>query len=222
MSKEIVPRKKIVKDWLAVKTFVVMIAVTGVTSRVKQHNEEVLEKLKQEQTNFILSTWHQNIYFSTWLLRKLDLNALVSSSKDGEYMFRVMQHFGFNAVRGSTTRGGSKAILQMVKTLRGPTPVAITPDGPLGPQYKVQPGIIQLAKITGVPIIPWHYEVTSKWFLKTWDRHIMPKPFTQAVSAYGNPFYVPRDVSNDAIPEYCDMLEKIMLDLMDVAKNKLE
>ena len=140
-------------------------------------------------------------------MRNHDLTALISSSDDGEAICDVFAKFGYTAVRGSTTRGGIPALKQLIKLLEQKTSVAITPDGPLGPPEKIQSGVVLLAKYSGVPIIPWHYEADSQWRLKSWDRHKIPKPFTAVVESYGEPFLVPKDLSTEGVSEFCEKLE---------------
>ena len=150
--------KRRFQRWLITKTLMLLIRITGNTTRIKSNNQQILKTALQEYGSVIVSTWHQNIYFSVWLLRNQELTALISSSEDGEVIYDVFAHFGYQAVRGSTTRGGIPALKQLIKLLKDKTSVAITPDGPLCPPEKIQSGVVLLAKYSGVPIIPWHYE----------------------------------------------------------------
>ena len=175
-------KKKFLR-WFITKILTLLILITGYTARVRQINNEVLNDTIKEHGSVIVATWHKNIFFSIWLLQNHDLTALISSSDDGEAIYDVFAKFGYKAVRGSTTRGGIPALKQLIKLLEQKTSVAITPDGPLGPPEKIQSGVILLAKYSGVPIIPWHYEAASQWRLKSWDRHKIPKPFTSVVES---------------------------------------
>ena len=199
--------------WLITKLLVVLIRITGSTTRLKQVNREVLKKALQEYGSVIVATWHQNIYFSIWLLRNQELTALISSSEDGAVIYDVFAHYGYPAVRGSTTRGGIPALKQMIKLLKDKTSVAITPDGPLGPPEKIQSGVILLAKYAGVPIIPWHYAANHQWNLNSWDRHKIPKPFSSIVESFGEPFYVPKKLPPENVPVLCEKLETILKEL---------
>ena len=195
------------------KILTFLIHIIGYTSRVRQINKEVLKDALKEYGSVIVATWHKNIFFSIWLLRKHDLTALISSSDDGEVIYDVFSKFGYKAVRGSTSRGGIPALKQLIKLLEQKISVAITPDGPLGPPEKIQSGVVLLAKYSGVPIIPWHYEADSQWRLKSWDRHKIPKPFTAVVESYGEPFLVPKDLSTKGVSEYCEKLEAELKEL---------
>ena len=205
--------KRHFQRWLITKALMVLIRITGSTANVQHINRHILKTTLQEYGGVIVATWHQNIYFSIWLLRKQNLTALISSSDDGEVIYDVFAHFGYQAVRGSTTRGGIPALKQMIKLLKEKTSVAITPDGPLGPPEIIQSGVVLLAKYSGVPIIPWHYEAKRQWRLKSWDKHKIPKPFTSIVESFGEPFHVPNDLLSKDVPAFCKKLETIFQEL---------
>ena len=211
-------KKKFLR-WFITKILTLLILLTGYTARVRQVNMEVLEDTIKEYGSVIIATWHKNIFFSIWLLRNHDLTALISSSDDGEVIYDVFSKFGYKGVRGSTTRGGIPALKQLIKLLEKKTSVAITPDGPLGPPEKIQSGVVLLAKYSGVPIIPWHYEAGSQWRLKSWDRHKIPKPFTAVVESYGEPFLVPKDLSSEEVLEFCEKLEADLIELVQMTKE---
>ena len=199
--------KKKIQRWFITNILTLLIFITGYTARVRQINKESLKDSIKEYGSVIVATWHKNIFFSIWLLRNNDLTALISSSDDGEAIYDVFSKFGYNAVRGSTSRGGIPALKQLIKLLEQKNSVAITPDGPLGPPEKIQSGVVLLAKYSGMPIIPWHYEADSQWRLKSWDRHKIPKPFTAVVESYGDPVLVPKDLSSEEVHDYCAKLE---------------
>ncbi|MGA1126579.1 MAG: lysophospholipid acyltransferase family protein, partial [bacterium] len=181
--------------------------------------KEIIDELMEKSQPFIICAWHHDIYFSSWLLKDFELTALISSSKDGEYINQILSGFGFRAVRGSSTRGGIGAMKQLVRCLKDGNAVAITPDGPQGPIHKVQEGIVALAKITGVPIIPWRYEASSCWKLNSWDSHKIPKPITKIKSVFGQPLYVPKSASSSDFGKYCQQLEMLMNDLIPELKQ---
>ena len=198
---------KKLKCWFITKIITVLILITGYTTRVRKINKETLRDTIKEYGSVVVATWHKNIFFSIWLLRNHELTALISSSDDGEAIYDVFAKYGYKAVRGSTTRGGIPALKQLIKLLEEKNSVAITPDGPLGPPEKIQSGVVLLAKYSGVPIIPWHYEADSQWRLKSWDRHKIPKPFTTIVESCGDPFLVPKDLSSEEVQKFCEKLE---------------
>jgi lysophospholipid acyltransferase (LPLAT)-like uncharacterized protein len=203
------PKKK-----LAIKGIQGFIFLTGVTAKISWFGKEIIDELIEKSQPFIICAWHHDIYFSSWLLKDFELTALISSSKDGEYINQILSGFGFRAVRGSSTRGGIGAMKQLVRCLKDGNAVAITPDGPQGPIHKIQEGIVALAKMTGVPIIPWRYEASSCWKLNSWDSHKIPKPTTKIRSVFGQPLYVPKSASSSEFGKYCQQLEMLMNDLI--------
>jgi lysophospholipid acyltransferase (LPLAT)-like uncharacterized protein len=207
------------KKKLALKGIQGFIFFTGVTAKISWVRKEIIDELMEKSQPFIICAWHHDIYFSTWLLKDFELTALISSSKDGEYINQILSGFGFRAVRGSSTRGGIGAMKQLVRCLKDGNAVAITPDGPQGPIHKVQEGIVALAKMTGVPIIPWRYEASSCWKLNSWDSHKIPKPITKIKSVFGQPLYVPKSASSSDFGKYCQQLEMLMNDLIPEIKQ---
>ncbi len=202
--------------------FTQLLRATGWTSRVRRENEQALQAALTQHGTFLLATWHENIYFSTWMLRDLGLTALISSSRDGEAIYQVMQHFNFKAVRGSSTRGGMLALRELLEALKRQEPVAVTPDGPTGPLHQVQPGIVLLAKKTGLPILPWHYEVRDAWRLKSWDSHKVPKPFTSGVGRFGNAFYVDAQTPGARLEQVAQELEAAMKENVQEVQRLVE
>ena len=207
------------KKKLALKGIQGFIFFTGVTAKISWVRKEIIDELMEKSQPFIICAWHHDIYFSSWLLKDFELTALISSSKDGEYINQILSGFGFRAVRGSSTRGGIGAMKQLVRCLKDGNAVAITPDGPQGPIHKVQEGIVALAKITGVPIIPWRYEASSCWKLNSWDSHKIPKPITKIKSVFGQPLYVPKSAASSDFGKYCQQLEMLMNDLIPEIKQ---
>ncbi|MEL0221974.1 MAG: DUF374 domain-containing protein, partial [Deltaproteobacteria bacterium] len=126
------------KKKLALRGIQGFIFLTGVTAKISWVGKEIVDEMIETNRPFIICAWHHDIYFSTWLLKEMNLTALISSSRDGEYINQVLSGFGFKAVRGSSTRGGIGAMKQLVRCLKEGQSIAITPDGPQGPIHKVQ------------------------------------------------------------------------------------
>lgn len=124
------------------------------------------------------------------------LAAMVSASKDGGIVARVLEHFGVEPVRGSTSRRGPQALLELTTWAERGFDLAITPDGPRGPCYVVQEGIMSLAQLTGLPIVPYSYHLNWKIRLKSWDRFQVPLPFARCEVEFGEPIRVARDASD--------------------------
>lgn len=198
------------KDWMKIKTTVWLIRLTGLSSKTIQLGADHLVPL---HGNYILATWHSNIYLSCWLLKDRHYGSLTSQSRDGEFIAKVMEHFAFVPIRGSSSKGGARAVREMVKYLKGPHPVALTPDGPQGPRHKAQSGVILLAKMSGMPIVPWACDALDQWIAqKSWDQHKIPQPCTIMIHAFGAPFHVPSQLSREEMEAYCEKLEQALKD----------
>ncbi len=142
---------------------------------------------------YIAAIWHSRILVFSYLYRHTHAAVLVSRSEDGEIIARVLKSQGFDPVRGSTNRGGLRALAVLIKRVRRGQTAVITPDGPRGPRYRVQPGVITLAKKTGVPILPMTYSAEQRHVFASWDRFLLPRPFTRCRVVYGKPVYVPEN-----------------------------
>ena len=161
------------------------------TTRIKAAGFEKVASIINSH-RFILAFWHSRILLISYLYQGWNAAVLVSQSKDGEFIARVVQRQGHEPIRGSTTRGGLRALSQMIKSLKEKRrPAGIIPDGPQGPRFKVQPGIITLAKKTGFPIVPVTYSSSRVKVFNSWDRFIMPIPFARCQVIYGDPVSVP-------------------------------
>jgi lysophospholipid acyltransferase (LPLAT)-like uncharacterized protein len=140
----------------------------------------------------ILALWHGRILPATLYWRDRGIVAMTSQNFDGEWIARLMARFGYRAARGSTSRGGARALVQMRRELvRSRRSVAFTIDGPRGPARVAQPGAVWLAGATGLPVLPFHIEASRYWSARSWDRGMIPKPFARVSVAIGEPFDVP-------------------------------
>jgi lysophospholipid acyltransferase (LPLAT)-like uncharacterized protein len=149
--------------------------------------------------------WHEHLAFSLWYLsslrdRGLSGALLISPSVDGELFTQVAQRFGARVVRGSATRTGAKAFRSLLEVLvkEGVSPVT-TPDGPHGPRRRFKKGAVMLASKSGAPLLPVAFAARPGWRLPTWDRLLLPLPFSRVVVAVGAPRAVPGDVRADAL-----------------------
>lgn len=143
----------------------------------------------------VFVTWHGRLLPLLYLYRDKNLTMLVSRHRDGEYLTRVGRRLGYDAVRGSSTRGGYQALRELVRHLRRGRSLAITPDGPLGPKEEFKPGALQAARMAGAPLIPVMAGADRAWWIEGWDRFMVPKPFAHVRVEIGEPCRVSRDVS---------------------------
>jgi hypothetical protein len=163
----------------------------------------------------IYASWHCRLAIMLYVLRDKGIFALVSRSKDGEYVSRMLGKFGFNTVRGSTSRGAARSVLKLIECgLRG-FPLAITPDGPRGPKGKVQQGVVYLAQKTGLPILPLGVCLSNRIVFNSWDNFEFPLPFGKAAVIYGEPIKVSE---NDRLDEKAVELEAVLNSLDERAR----
>ncbi|APH42193.1 PF04028 domain protein [Leptospira interrogans serovar Copenhageni/Icterohaemorrhagiae] len=199
--------------WLIPFFVVNLQRLIGLTSRRINIGDESIRKIRKEKKPYILSGWHTNVLYSPYLNRNERMAVLISESKDGDFINQVVHRFGNYSIRGSSSKGGSKALKALIVHLKKIFPAAITPDGPRGPALVVQPGLIAAAQVSQVPIVSFHYECTRQWIAeKSWDKHRIPKPFTTFVVSYGEPIYIPRNLDEKGFEEARLMVENAMLE----------
>jgi lysophospholipid acyltransferase (LPLAT)-like uncharacterized protein len=157
---------------------------------------------------YIYAFWHEALLFPTAF--KARIHVLVSQHADGELIARTMKHLGYGVVRGSTTRGGTAALLELAQLPRN-AHLGITPDGPRGPRRKLQMGVIYLAALTGLPVIPIGATADRAWRAKSWDRMVIPKPWSTAYAVTAAPIRVPKSLDRQQLEPYRLQLEEAML-----------
>ena len=150
------------------------------------HYDDVVASGRQP----ILALWHGRILPGLHYFRHRHVVVITSQNFDGEWIARILHRFGFGTARGSTSRGGARALVQLRRELAAGRPAAFTVDGPRGPARVVQPGAVFLAAVTGHPILPYHIEGERHWTLRSWDRTQIPKPFSRVVLVIGPPLPV--------------------------------
>ena len=146
--------------------------------------------------------WHRCVLPATWLFRNEGIGVLTSLSRDGEYIARVIRRFGFVPVRGSSSRGGQRGLLEMETMVKAGGAVAFTIDGPRGPRYVAKKGPVMLARLTGIPITAFYVAVEKRWVLKTWDAMVIPKPFSRAYVRVAKYIHVPPDADDAALDRH--------------------
>jgi hypothetical protein len=179
-----------------------LIDLIGSTIRVRLAGfEDARPELVSKKV--VIAFWHSRILLMSYLFKGEGAAILVSSSKDGEIMAQILQRQGHQTIRGSTSRHGARALARLIRVMRdNGTPGAVVPDGPRGPRFKVQPGIVALAKNTGYPIVPVTYSAKKIKVFSSWDKFILPYPFTQALVLCGRPISVPSHLSSEAKASY--------------------
>lgn len=179
--------------------FYILIRLIGGTIRYTVDGWDNFESIERAGKLPIYAFWHDRIFAGTYFFRNRGIAVITSQSKDGEYIARFIQRLGYGAIRGSSTRGGVGALVEMIKAMRRGTPTAFTMDGPKGPRYEAKPGAVLLARKTGNPIMPFVVECAGFWTVGSWDRLQIPKPFTRAKLMIDRPIYVDADATDEQV-----------------------
>jgi hypothetical protein len=166
--------------------------------------------------NYISALWHNRLLMMSFALKRVFPQrlgaALISASRDGNLVADLTQRFGYDVVRGSTSRLGASAILELGNVLAAGRDVVITPDGPRGPAYELGPGIIFLAQKTGAAVVPVNLEYSSCWRVRSWDRFVLPRPFSNVRFIIGAPHRVKQtDTPEEFEAERLRLQEAMML-----------
>lgn len=169
--------------------------------------------------NFIGALWHNRLLVFPFVLKWFTPNrhgaALISASRDGDLLTDAIQRFGFNVVRGSSSRLGASALLQLSEVLAQREDVVITPDGPRGPVYELGPGVIFLAQKTHASVLPMNLEYSSCWRFKSWDRFILPRPFSTIRVIFGKPHSVSATTTTEEFEAERLRLQEAMMALVE-------
>ena len=159
-------------------------------------------KATHPQKTFIFASWHQHLISAIFSHIGEQFTMVISESKDGELVAVTCEKFGHRPARGSSTRGGKKALMEIVRNMKMGYPGAITVDGPKGPPHIVKPGVIEVARICKCAILPFSFSVDKSWVIKkSWDQFIIPKPFSKIIVVIGEPIYISDDISRDKFNE---------------------
>jgi lysophospholipid acyltransferase (LPLAT)-like uncharacterized protein len=169
-----------------------LISVLGSTLRWRTEGLHHFDSLVDRGIQPIMAFWHGRILPATYYFRRRGIVVITSENFDGEWIAGIIERFGYGTARGSTSRGGHRALRQLARDLARGNAAGFTLDGPRGPARVAQPGAVWLAKATGHPILPFHLEAERYWTLNSWDRTQIPKPFSTVALTVGEPFEVPQ------------------------------
>ncbi len=181
------------------------------TWRIRTEHEERWRALLAAGRTHVFLLWHEALLPLLWHHRGQNVVIVVSEAREGQYLADLGTVLGYRLVRGSSTRGASRALLGAVRELREGHSVAFTPDGPRGPRRELKPGVVAAAQRGGATIIPVHAEASRAWRLHSWDRFMIPKPAARVTVRYGRPFEVAPGESGlaDGLAEAERRLEEI-------------
>jgi lysophospholipid acyltransferase (LPLAT)-like uncharacterized protein len=193
-------RKRARKMWWSVALGRPLVEALGATWRVEERNAEAWQRLRAEGKPYLLATWHGQLLGAVWGNRFRGICALASTHGDAEIMARMLHRWGYSLVRGSSSKGGREALVQIVDGLRAGSTFAFTPDGPRGPRGVPKPGLLVASMRSGVPIIGIRTEISRAWRMGSWDRFAIAKPFARLRLTYSDPWVAP-DASEASVAE---------------------
>ena len=178
-----------------------LIEALGGTYHWRETGAHHLRDLAVSGRQPIFAFWHGRILAATLYFRDRQIVVITSENFDGEWIARIIRRFGYGTARGSTSRGGVRALVQLRRDMADGRPAAFTIDGPRGPARVAQPGAVWLASATGNPILPFHIEASRFWTVDSWDRHQVPKPGSEVAIAIGAPMDVEPKASEEVIEQ---------------------
>ena len=201
------------KIWLIGFLATWLIRIVGWTLRFRVDDQAGITK-KSPDFPLIWLLWHNRIFVVPYVYRKYVPErsgaVLTSASKDGEIIARVMARFKADAIRGSSSRRSKAALKEMMDRLNKGEDLCVTPDGPRGPKYVMQPGAVGVAQATGAKLFPVHVRYAKAWRLKSWDQFFIPKPFSKVSIVFGEYFEIPKTESDEAFAEELSKAEAIL------------
>ncbi len=187
--------------------------------KIEKQNQEVIEKLKLKNQNFVLAFWHETMLLPWYLHGAPDFTALTSKSKDGDLLAKILIKWKYNVVRGSSSIGGDVALENMVDYAKNKHSIAITPDGPRGPKHKFKAGAVITAKKSGISLVLAGVGFKKKKTLSNWDKFEIPYFFTRAKIVYSEPIYVEGNLSYEDTSTVISNCENELNRLQDKAGN---
>lgn len=212
--------QRTVLRYIGIKFASAAIRLLLITLRVKVINGDKISGLMMEKRSYISAFWHGSMMIGWFLNKGGNASALVSQSKDGDVLAATLKKWNYNVVRGSSSTGGSDALTAMVFLIRDGYSLAITPDGPRGPVYKMKPGAVVAAKKSAVPLFLVGIGIKNKFILKSWDHFEVPIPFSKVTVIYSNPILIDESLSydetNNKIIECEASLNKLHRDALDL------
>jgi lysophospholipid acyltransferase (LPLAT)-like uncharacterized protein len=192
-----------------------VIRLVGATLRWEIRESESLNSIRVTGKRLILTVWHNRIFAATFYLRNQGIVVMISQSRDGEYIARVIRRFGYKTVRGSSSQGSHRATVESLRVMREGRDVVLTVDGPRGPQYVAKPGAAYLAIKSGNPVVPFCVGVERKWVMGSWDHFQIPKPFSRAIFLAGSPIYVDEGATREQMQTVEAQIQRSLDELRD-------
>ncbi len=201
--------------WAAGHLGSALIRGLGSSLKIRVEGDAPLHEFRRAGQPVIFVFWHSRILPLTYLHRNQDVLVLISEHGDGEYIARTIEQMGFRTARGSSTRGGARGLRTLVKAARKGSDLAFTPDGPRGPPKKFKIGALVAAQLTEAAVLPLTAGGESMWRVDSWDRLVIPKPFTHWTLKYGEPRFIPRNATPEELEMHASELEQILNRIQD-------
>lgn len=205
-------------SWLAAR----YIRLVWVTGRWRIENAEIADKMVADGTPFIACFWHGRMLMipNAWRY-DARMSILISHHRDGVFISRTLSHLGIGTIAGSSSRGGGGALVSMVRALKRGEYLGITPDGPRGPRMRAAPGATAAARLSGAVLLPVSYSAARRRVLKSWDRFVVPLPFSRGIVRLGVPIEVSRDADEAGLEAARCKLENELIALTAALDTEL-
>ncbi|NLT68771.1 MAG: lysophospholipid acyltransferase family protein [Acidobacteria bacterium] len=190
-----------------------IIRIVCATLRWEVQEARNLDSIRREGKRLIIAFWHGRMFMCSYFFRNQGIVVMTSRNRDGEYMARVIERFGYGLARGSSTRGSHGATVECLRAMKSGRDLGLAADGPRGPRYVAKPGAAYLARKSGNPVIPIHISVQRKWTIHSWDHFQVPFPFSRAVALTGQPIYIRPDTNEEEIRIVEERIQEALDDL---------
>lgn len=192
------------------------------TMRLEFRGLEFLDEAREAPGQFILAFWHSRFVMMPYAYPGERITVLSSRHRDSEFLARILLRFGLDLSKGSSTRGGAAGLMEILRKVKRGYDVGMTPDGPKGPRRRVKAGVIAVARLSGLPIVPVTFSAARAGRLKSWDRTLLPRPFSRGVFLYGPPIRVSREAGDDEAEQKRLRLESELDRLTDALDVEFE
>jgi lysophospholipid acyltransferase (LPLAT)-like uncharacterized protein len=192
------------------------------STRLRVVNGEALAAAEAAFGAAVVALWHDQLLAPTFAFRNRNYATMASQSADGEYISRMLHYWRYQVARGSSSRGGDTALRQLAELVKRGHTAALTADGPRGPRHRLKLGVLRLAQLTGVPVVPVAAAASSAWRFNSWDRFMVPKPLSRVVVLFGDAVSVPPELDPDALVAEARRMEGVLEELEQQAARAVE
>jgi len=190
------------------------------TMRIEYRGAGALERARAGDGRYVLAFWHSRFVMMPYVYPDSRIAVLASRHRDAQRLGRILRRFGIRTVLGSSTRGGAEGLRAMMRAVRDGHDLGITPDGPRGPRRHAKPGVVAVARWTGLAIVPVTFSAAPAVRLRSWDRTLVPRPFARGLFVYGEPIRIPRDLDEDGVERHRRAIESALDRLTDEADRE--